>query len=78
MLLCVCQACKACPEIDSKLAVEKYEFSIVPRLALWLAPCFTLPQRAPYMDIFEMLHTGRNIEDYTEGLTIQWQESAGS
>ena len=31
MFLWVCQACKARPEIDIRLAVGQYEFSIVPR-----------------------------------------------
>jgi len=35
--------CETYPEIDIKEAAGQYEFSTVPRMA----PCFTVPQRAP-------------------------------
>ena len=67
MLPWVCQAGKARPEIDIKLAVGQYEFSIVPR-SMFAADGTRLHGsiKSTLMGILEKLDTGRNIKGYTE------------
>ena len=65
MLLWICQACKAHLEIDIKLAVGQYKFSIVLRL-IYAADgtMFHVSLKSTLMDILEKLDAWRNIEGY--------------
>ena len=59
--------CKACPEIDIKVAVGKYEFSIVPR-SMFVADGTMLhcSSTSTLMSILEKMDPRRNTEGNTE------------